>query len=282
MTSTITRLYAVGENALDLFADTRSCDQPHSDGYRCSLERGHGGPQHIAMYGGGQVCAVWDNEPAMSDVDELKQRIRTLVPTIVRHRGYGHFDQWNVTLKRLGIEPITERTVRIVAPARTAVRSGFDTEQQAHDYLEARRANLAEFLVLDREAVDADAATVEVVEDTPLAEDEDATEDPRASSDDLEAFRALVIEEAGRLQRTYSWCDEGVDGVLREVGISRSREYRVEVSVTARQTVWIDVTASSEDAAREQIDTSEVRANIDRYEWSFDYDDWEIQDVTEN
>jgi hypothetical protein len=281
MTSTITRTYERGDNASDLLAPYDEwCGAP-LDGYRCSMRQGHDGPQHVAMYEDGQVCAAWDNEEA-TPVDELtafRTRVRELAQTICRSRGYGTWPVWNDTMVRLGLEPFTVREVRVVAPVSRVVRNfgNATTEEEAREWLNGRRHMLSSYLSpLDDELGE---PTVEVEETTPR-EDEDVEADPDADTDDLDTYKALVRGVAIDMATNQSWCDDGLNGVLDELGLGRKGQlYDVEVRVVAAQTVTLKVRANSEDEARSQIGWTEVDDAWSPDAWTSD--DYTIESVYE-
>lgn len=289
MTSTEARQYEVGAMypVDEVYVRRAEWCEARNGGFICTLREDHEG-QHVGGMSTGEIGHVWDRpEPIVeepterTELDRFRQQVRSTAERKLRD-GYGETRTWNRFLVHVGLEPITTRTVRIVAPVRTAIRtfSSDTTEQEAADYLAARRGNIGDFLAVDTSTLDADAATVEVVTDVPGVEGEDP--DWRADTADLDTYKALVLEEARELQSHHSWCDEGTDQVLREVGLPVSRPYRVQVSVTARQTVYVTVDAADEDTARDMVEMSDVSARVDRYGWNWDSEDWEIDEVEED
>lgn len=78
--------------------------------------------------------------------------------------------------------------------------------------------------------------------------------------------RTMAIEKADEL----GWCTPGLNAALIELGLDpRERAYRVPVEI--RQTVWVDVEAVDEDAARDLVDNDwtarDVARNADDYDW---------------
>jgi hypothetical protein len=281
MTSTITRTYAVGETypASEVVAPYDSRCGNNDSGYTCTLRPHHQG-DHVGAYSTGEVGHVWpnDTEPTGTPLDTWKRQVRGLAHTIVTSRGYGNFAVWNDTMVRLGLEPFTEKRVRVVAPIQRVVAdlgSRYD-EDSAREWLSARRTNLAGYLRPENDEIG--EPTVEVTEDTPR-EDDSVEKDYRADTDDLDEYKAFVREVAIEMGTAQGWCDDGVNGVLDELGLPRkTREFRVAVQIQAYQTVYVDVTASDESAARDQVGRSTIRYAIDSSEWSWD-GDWESDDV---
>lgn len=94
-----------------------------------------------------------------------------------------------------------------------------------------------------------------------------------------DTVRTRMIEEA----ESRDWCEE-FDRILEEFGLDpRTREFYVEVTITATQTISIPVTARDEDDAKEGVDMSSYSLSdyVSDTEWSWDSDDAEITDVTE-
>lgn len=95
-----------------------------------------------------------------------------------------------------------------------------------------------------------------------------------------EAFREQVREVAIRVAGEQEWCDPGLNGVLRELGLpEKVVAFKVAIQVTAKQTVWVVVDATSEDeaydAARE-LDTYSVEQEVDRSSW--EVDEWDVDE----
>lgn len=85
-------------------------------------------------------------------------------------------------------------------------------------------------------------------------------------------FRVLVRDTAIRVAEEQSWCRPGLNEVLDELGLEQHvTRFRVPIIVEAKQTVWVEVEADSEDAACDQITDEDVDLAVEK-------DDWEIED----
>jgi hypothetical protein len=240
-------------------------------GYICTLPTGHEG-QHVGAISTGEAVHVWPGPT--TDLDTWKQQVRDLAHTIVTSRGYGNFAVWNDTMVRLGLEPFTQKRVRVVAPiSRVTVDlpSGYD-EDRARGWVEARRDRLADYLRPQDD--DLGEPTVEVSEDTPR-NDDSVEKDDRADTDDLDEYKAFVREVAIDMGTAQGWCDDGVNGVLEELGLDRkTRKYRVRVRVEAYQYVDVDVEAENSDEAESMVDSERVNDEVDAYAWNTN--DWNV------
>jgi hypothetical protein len=282
MTSTITRTYAVGETypASEVVAPYDSRCGNNDSGYTCTLRPHHQG-DHVGAYSTGEVGHVWpnDTEPTGTPLDTWKRQVRDLAHTIVTSRGYGNFAVWNDTMVRLGLEPFTEKRVRVVAPIQRVVAdlgSRYD-EDSAREWLSARRTNLAGYLRPENDEIG--EPTVEVTEDTPR-EDDSVEKDYRADTDDLDEYKAFVREVAIEMGTAQGWCDDGVNGVLEELGLDRkTRKYRVRVRVEAYQYVDVEVEAENADAAESEVDSDAVQEEVDAYSWYTN--DWTVSNTRE-
>lgn len=81
--------------------------------------------------------------------------------------------------------------------------------------------------------------------------------------------RDTIISEAG----DHSWDDDDVNCLLSELGLEgMTREWSVNVDVTATQSVYVTVEATSLDEAIEQVENDDdlVDGAIQTYEWSVD------------
>jgi len=98
---------------------------------------------------------------------------------------------------------------------------------------------------------------------------------------DIDLISGLLTSEA----EDRSWCseyDDFVEGANRRLhrGLKpRKRDYLVEVRVTT--TVTVRVEASSEEDARGNVYSSDVRRELREWDGSLDGDDWDIEDVSE-
>jgi hypothetical protein len=108
--------------------------------------------------------------------------------------------------------------------------------------------------------------TVEVTEDTPR-DDDSVEKDDRADTDDLDEYKAFVREVAIDMGTAQGWCDDGVNGVLEELGLDRkTRKYRVRVRVEAYQYVDVEVEAENADEPpRARSTRTRVNDEVDAY-----------------
>lgn len=91
---------------------------------------------------------------------------------------------------------------------------------------------------------------------------------------ELDEFKATVREVAIRVAGEQGWCDLGLNAVLDELGLPQKvTRFKVPITVTASQQVWVEVDADDEDDAIDQVERSDVRNAIDPDDW--DIDDWE-------
>lgn len=91
---------------------------------------------------------------------------------------------------------------------------------------------------------------------------------------ELDAFKAQVREVAIRVADEQDWCNPGLNAVLDELGLPKKvTRFKVPVTVTASQQVWVEVDADDEDDALDQVERSDVRDAIDRNDWEIN--DWE-------
>lgn len=257
-------------------------------GYVCTLDAATPHEHHVAGTAGGFVAHIWPNEdfdadaPELSEVDRYKQRVRTLAEEICRSRGYGDWAVWNETMQQLGIEQFTERKVRLVVPVtqdQVAYELGDVTEEYAQTWLEARRHRLADYVRVGQDALG--EPQIEVEAQVP---GDHIAADWRADTEDLDTYRELVREVAIELGRQQSWCDDGVNGVLDELGLDhiiRERDYTVRVDLIARQTVYLNYSARDADAAGDMVDRYAVREAISSSEWEWD-GEWEIESINED
>lgn len=253
--------------------------------YVCTLDAGTPHEYHVAGTSGGYVAHIWRNEdfdpdaPEPTEVDRYKARIRTLVQAIYTSRGYGSVETWNPVMVELGIEPFTKRSVKVIAPATRVVAelgTRFD-EAGAREWLDARRSDLASYLRPEEDEIG--EPVIEVEESAPNIEGVEALYD--ANTDDLDTYKELVRERGIELGREQGWCDDGVNGVLDELGLDhiiRERDYVIELEVRATQTVTFHVTARNEEEAANQVDSYLIRERIDRSEWSWD-ERWDSDDL---
>lgn len=94
---------------------------------------------------------------------------------------------------------------------------------------------------------------------------------------ELDRFKERVREKAIEVADRMDWCDPGLNEVLRELGLpEKVLRWKVPIVVTARQTVWITVSADSEEYASRQVDTDDVHRAVDRSDWEIA--DWEESD----
>lgn len=98
-------------------------------------------------------------------------------------------------------------------------------------------------------------------------------------TDQHERFKTQVRDLAIEKAVDENWCDDGLNNALRELGLTpKSVDYRVPVDVRATQTVYVTVSATSEDDAVAQVNNysdSEILNQVSSYDWSID-DDWEV------
>jgi hypothetical protein len=81
-------------------------------------------------------------------------------------------------------------------------------------------------------------------------------------------FRVLVRDTAIRVADEQSWCRPGLNEVLEELGLERHvTRFRVPITVQAKQTVWVEVEAESEDAAESAVTDEAVDEAVDEDEW---------------
>lgn len=64
-----------------------------------------------------------------------------------------------------------------------------------------------------------------------------------ATTDELEAYKRLVREEAFRVQKEQGYCDDGLNRTLRTLGLPPKQSYRVPVTVTYTTTKFVTVDA---------------------------------------
>jgi hypothetical protein len=99
----------------------------------------------------------------------------------------------------------------------------------------------------------------------------------------LERFRTEVRDTAIRVAGENSWCDQGLNEVLSELGLDpKTTEWTVEVAVVAMQTVSVTITAGSESEAEERVIedfANDIEQAVDRYGWEIDWDQAEVQSV---
>lgn len=102
---------------------------------------------------------------------------------------------------------------------------------------------------------------------------------------EFDLFKEQVRDVAIRVQGEQSWCLEGLNRVLEELGLPGhmlEREFEVTVTVRATQQATVTVTAISEDHARELVDNGFdlVWDELDAGEWVID--EYEQATVTVN
>lgn len=92
----------------------------------------------------------------------------------------------------------------------------------------------------------------------------------------FDAFREQVRDVAIRVASEESWCDTGLNAVLKELDLPRkSRPFEVQVRLT--QVVTVTVDAEDEDDAREKAenenDTADLLDLASRYDWEVEVED---------
>lgn len=250
------------------------CRMPRR-GYVCTRSSGHDGV-HVASGSGGWISHVW--EPGESPVDDYKRQVREMALTKCQ-QGYGDYRSWNTAMRKLGLAPLTKRSIRIVAPAQRAVRDMSDySEEQARQWLSSRdRDTVISYMSVDTDTVGEPEV---VVEDEAFAPDDAyAEEDERASTDDLDEYKELVREVGLEMQSQHSWCNDGTNSVLRDLGIEVERDFRVQVQIRAYQTVYVTVTAQSEEAAINSVDRYDISNAISSSDWEWD-EEWDSDDMS--
>lgn len=96
----------------------------------------------------------------------------------------------------------------------------------------------------------------------------------RRAASDLLAFRQQVRSKAIEVAQQESWCRDGLNEALRDLGLpEHTSRFRVPLTVTATQTIWVEVEADDEDDAIERVDSDDVDEQLDSHDWEIK--DWD-------
>lgn len=278
------RTYAVGDRSDEYSYHTTHSEWCGHTGdwdngrtyYRCSIKAGHGGPQHVAANEVSVVATKARDETAPATVEgtwKIGDNVRSTpgatrqiavgtVVDVTERDGIARVDlvgrymhdegNWqHLQVDATALEPaVTGYTPPTVEQMGRALAS---TARQAQTLIEAAQR--------DRDRAQAEHGRLNA---------------------EYQQFRDTVRDKAIEYATRHGWC-RVVDEALEEMGLPpRTRDFTVQVTVTATQTVSVTVEATDEEAARNAVDSSDVRYQIDSSEWSWDYSDWEIDDVTED
>jgi hypothetical protein len=99
----------------------------------------------------------------------------------------------------------------------------------------------------------------------------------RIATAEHETWKQEATEKAHEYAERFGLCSE-FDKFMESIGLEgRTRTYRVEVNVTL--TVTVEVEATSEDAALEAVEESDVRSAVLSLGRFDDLDDWEPREA---
>ena len=80
----------------------------------------------------------------------------------------------------------------------------------------------------------------------------------RTARVDLERFKDQVRDKAIEVAEEQSWCDEGLNSVLSELGLEpKSQEYEVRIGLTACHTVTAGSDEDAADMVKSDLESSE-------------------------
>lgn len=262
MTSTEVRTYTVGERVEDGdYAKSgdygRWCRESIPDGWVCSIEAGHAGPQHVAV-GGDVVRAVKDREQGPTfepgDVVMRLESPRIAVGTVLSVTREADRPVAWLAGKEPGetefrLMSTDARTLRPYAPGTVVGDSEPPTLAQIGEAFVRKHKILDEALTTTREARDT------VTESLRNAE--------RMHDEFRDRVRALAIEKAADL----GWCTPGLNAALEELGLPpKDGRYRVRVQVTATRYIDVAVRAPDGSEAWSAVDAMSESELAEAYE----------------
>lgn len=100
--------------------------------------------------------------------------------------------------------------------------------------------------------------------------------------DQLERYKTKVREVAIRVADEQSWCDQGLNDVLEELGLEPNlHTYRVTVRVVLHQEVTVEIQAGNREDVEQLVDEDTLRDELDYERDSFDIHDWSASQVRE-
>jgi hypothetical protein len=104
----------------------------------------------------------------------------------------------------------------------------------------------------------------------------------RAAQAALTRFQEQVRDVAIRVAEEQSWCDNGLNEVLEELGLERKeKEYEVEVRVEGWAYVTVTVTATNDDEAGEKAIEEIENGNQDTSDLDWNVESTEVHEVSE-
>lgn len=83
----------------------------------------------------------------------------------------------------------------------------------------------------------------------------------------IEEYQAQVRAEALRVAKEMSWCDDGLNKTLRNLGLPEKQTYRIPLEIVEKRIVYVNVMdAATEEEARAKVTAEEyLKANVALY-----------------